>query len=61
MGRSGQKGKEASESPTTLAQLRNALVNEWTNIPMWKVNALVNSVQRRIRAVAAARRGHTGY
>ena len=41
--------------PATLAQLRNALIDEWNNIPMRTVNALVNSVQRRIRAATAAR------
>ena len=47
--------------PTTLAQLRNALIDEWNNIPMRTVNALVNSIQRRIRAAMAARGGHTRY
>ena len=36
--------------PATLAQLRNALIDEWNNIPMRTVNALVNSIQWRIRA-----------
>ena len=31
--------------PATLAQLRNALIDEWNNIPMRTVNALVNSIQ----------------
>ena len=43
------------------AQLRNALVDEWNNIPVRTENALVNSIQRRIRAAAAARVGHTRY
>ena len=43
--------------PATLAQLRNALIDEWNNIPMQTVNALVNSIQRRIRAATAARGG----
>ena len=47
--------------PATLAQLRNALIDEWNNIPMRTVNALVNSIQRRIRAAMAARGGHTRY
>ena len=47
--------------PATLAQLRNALIDEWNNIPMRTVNALVNSIQRRIRAATAARGGHTRY
>ena len=41
--------------PITLAQLRNALVDEWNNIPMRTGDALVNSFHRRIRAAAAAR------
>ena len=47
--------------PATLAQLRNALIDEWNNIPMRTVNVLVNSIQRRIRAATAARGGHTRY
>ena len=47
--------------PATLAQLRNALIDEWNNIPMRTVNALVNSIQKRIRAATAARGGHTRY
>ena len=47
--------------PATLAQLRNALIDEWNNIPMRTVNALVNSIQRRIRVATAARGGHTRY
>ena len=43
--------------PATLAQLRNALIDEWNNIPMRTVNALVNSIQRRFRAATAARGG----
>ena len=45
--------------PATLTQLRNALIDEWNNIPMRTVNALVNSIQRRIRAATAARGGGT--
>ena len=48
-------------TPNTLGQLRTALLEEWENIPMRKVNALVNSMQRRIRAVINARGGHTRY
>ena len=45
-------------TPNTLGQLRIALLEEWENI---KINALVNSMQRRIRAVINARGGHTRY
>ena len=54
MGRSGHRGKEASELPTIFAQLRNALVDEWNNFQMRTVNAFVNSIQRRIKEAAAA-------
>ena len=45
------------KTPNTLGQL----LEEWENIPMRKINALVNSMQRRIRAVINARGGHTRY
>ena len=48
-------------TPNTLRQLQTALLEEWENIPMKKINALVNSMQRRIRAVINARGGHTRY
>ena len=48
-------------TPNTFGQLRTALLEEWENIPMRKINALVNSMQRRIRAVINARGGHTRY
>ena len=48
-------------TPNTLGQLRIALPEEWENIPMRKINTLVKSMQRRIRAVINARRGHTRY
>ena len=53
--------RKCRNPPATLAQLRNALIDEWNNIPMRTVNALVNSIQRRIRAATAARGGHTRY
>lgn len=47
--------------PNTLPQLANALVQEWNNIPIRKVNALMNSMQQRIRDVITVRGGHTRY
>ena len=44
-------------TPNTLGQL----LEEWENIPMRKINALVNSMQRRIRAMINASGGHTRY
>ena len=49
--------RKRQNPPTSLAKLRNAFVDEWNNIPMQTVNALVNSIQRRIRAAATARVG----
>ena len=57
MGRTGQARKKTSEHPNTLEQLRTALLEDWENIPMRKINALVNSMQKRIRAVINARGG----
>ena len=48
-------------TPNTLEQLRTALLEGWENIPMRKIKAVVNSMQRRIRAVINARGGHTRY
>jgi hypothetical protein len=41
-------------APATLDQLRAALLEEWENIPMRRINALMNSMHRRIRAVTDA-------
>ena len=48
-------------TPNTLGQFRTALLEEWENIPVRKIHALVNSMQRRIRAVINAGGGHTRY
>jgi hypothetical protein len=47
--------------PHYLEQLRAALLEEWDNIPMRRINVLMNSMHRRIRAVTDARGGHTRY
>jgi hypothetical protein len=41
-------------APATVDQLRAALLEEWDNIPMRRINALMNSMHRRIRAVTDA-------
>jgi hypothetical protein len=48
-------------APATLDQIRAALLEEWDYIPMIRINALMNSMHRRIRAVTDARGGHTRY
>ena len=42
-------------APATLDQLRAALLEEWDNISMRRINDLMNSMHRRIRAVTDAR------
>ena len=44
--------RQRQPHPTTQAQLTRALVEEWNNIPIRRINALMNSITRRIRAVA---------
>ena len=39
-----RRGRKRRNPPATLAQLRNALIDEWNNIPMRTVNALVDSI-----------------
>ena len=56
-----RRKRRRRNTPNTLGQLRTALLEEWENIPMRKINPLVNSMQRRIRAVINARGGHTRY
>jgi transposase len=48
-------------APANLDQLRAALLEEWDNIPMRRIHALMNSMHRRIRAVTDARGRHTTY
>ena len=41
--------------------LRQALIQEWNNIPHAEINTLVNSMRRRCTAVVNSRGGHTRY
>lgn len=47
--------------PETLAELRLALNEEYEAIPQEKIINLIDSMPRRLRAVIAARGGHTRY
>ena len=53
--------RQRQPPPTTRAQLARALEEEWNNIPIRRINTLMNSMTRRIRAVAQANGGHTRY
>ena len=45
----------------TRAQLTRALVEGWNNIPIRRINSLMNSMTRRIRAMTRANGGHSRY
>ena len=47
--------------PQTLGQMRQALQEEWNNIPLTKINKLIDSMTSRVRSAAAVRGGHTRY
>ena len=57
----GRRVRQRQQPPLTLAQLANALQDEWRRIPQAKIRRLVQSMPRRCRAVAAARGGVTKY
>ena len=53
--------RQCQPPPTTRAKLTRAIEEEWNNIPTRRINALMNSMTRRIRAVTRANGGHTRY
>ena len=57
----GRSARRPWNTPNMLGQLRTALLEEWENMQMRKINTLVDSMQRRIRAVINSRGGHTRY
>ncbi len=56
-----RKVRARTPAPTTHAQLRHALIQEWHRIPQWRVNRLVSSMSRRVQAVIRERGAHTRY
>ena len=57
----GRRVRRRPNAHTNLAQLRQALHEEWDNIPIARINTLMNSMHRRIRAATAAQGRHTRY
>ena len=47
--------------PQTLGQMRRALQEEWNNIPLAKINKLIDSMMSRVHSAIAVRGGHTRY
>jgi hypothetical protein len=52
-----RRGRGRWNAPATIDQLRAALLEEWDYIPMRRINALMNSMHRRIRAITDVRGG----
>ena len=48
-------------APSNVIQLRQALIQEWNNIPHVKINTLICSMRQRCQAVLNAEGGHTRY
>ena len=51
--------RQCPPPPATQAKLTRALVEEWNNIHIRRINILMNSMTRIIRAVTRANSGHT--
>ena len=46
--------------PTTIAQLRTALQEEWARLPQQQLSRLISSMRRRYQTVIDARGHHIG-
>ena len=57
----GLQIRRMDNPPTTVPELRLALQRAWDGMPQGVVSHLVNGMSRRVRALAAARGGHTRY
>ena len=47
--------------PPNVIQLRQALIQEWNNIPQAEIKTLIRSIRQRCQAVLHAEGGHTRY
>ena len=47
--------------PASVQELRQALLEEWDQIPQYKIRRLISSMRRRFQAVIEARGHHTRY
>ena len=53
--------RQRQNPPGNVNELRDALLEEWNNIPQAQINNLIHSMRRRCQAVSNARSGHTRY
>ena len=56
-----QRLRSRPDQPTTLPELRSALVEEWNNIPRAAIRKLICSMKKRLEAVIKMDGGHTKY
>ena len=47
--------------PASVQELREALLEEWDQIPQYKIRRLISSMRRRCQSVFEARGHHTRY
>ena len=47
--------------PASVQELRQALLEEWDQIPQYKIRRLISSMRRRCQAVIEARGHHTRF
>ena len=53
--------RQRQNPPGNVNELRDALLEEWNNIPQAQINNLIHSMRHRCQAVSNARGGHTRY
>ena len=52
---------QCQNPPGNVNELRDALLEEWNNIPQAQINNLIHSMRRHCQALSNARDGHTRY
>lgn len=56
-----QRVRARNPAPSTIDELKRALLEEWENIPQDFIKNLIRSMRNRMRAVIKARGGNTNY
>ena len=53
--------RNRAQPPSTNQELRQALMEEWQNMPINNVRNLIGGMRKRIVALSETNRGHTHY
>ncbi len=61
MGRFNRRVKRRNPQPESLAQLRDALLQEWNNIPQAVIRHFISSMRRKLTEVIDSRGAYTRY